>query len=423
MMPQITNHCMEEKSIPKNKLLDRCCQAMREYGMSESTVRRYMTFYRHLHSYMESTADESYTEVVGEKFLNWFLSNSSNSDDQKHLAIRVVSLLKLILHEKPYEARYTHIHKEYQFRGNVGKAAQSFLQSLAERHLRPSTISQRKFYLSYFSIAMTNKGITLEDISQDDIINYICTQQTSREQVIITLRLFFRYLYEHHLIDKNLADNIKNIKARKNEKIVSFYSAEEISKIENTLERKTRNGKRNYAMVLLATRLGLRASDVTGLRFGEIDWEKCTITRKQHKTGRTITLPLLSDVGDAIIDYILNARPETNGIDSIFVSSIRPYRPCSSTSFTCVVKRAIVKSGVSIDGRHHGAHCLRHSLATTLMNGGTEFPVISEVLGHGSTESTTFYLGVSIKNLLECSLDVPLVRKGFYTQKGGEFYE
>ena len=176
-------------------------------------------------------------------------------------------------------------------------------------------------------------------------------------------------------------------------------------------------------MVLLATRLGLRASDVAGLRFNEIDWENCIITRKQYKTGRTITLPLLSDVGEAMIDYILHARPRTNGVDSVFISHFQPYRPCSPTAFSSLVKRAIHHSGVSCENRHTGAHSLRHSLATTLMNEGIEFPVISEVLGHGSTESTSYYLGVSIKNLLECSLDVPIVDEGFYIQKGGKFYE
>ena len=168
-------------------------------------------------------------------------------------------------------------------------------------------------------------------------------------------------------------------------------------------------------MVLLASRLGLRASDVAGLKFSEIDWENCTITRKQYKTGRTITLPLLSDVGEAIIDYILNARPKTNGIDSIFISHKCPYRPCSSVAFTNLVRRIISRSVVSSDGRH--------SLATALMNDGVEFPVISEVLGHKSVLSTTFYLGVSVKNLLDCSLEVPIVQDDFYTQKGGEFYE
>ncbi len=414
---------MEKKSIPKNQLLERCRQAMQGYGMSTSTIRNYMRFYRHLYYFMDTNGLEQCTEDIGVDFYTWFKSESTRSDHSKCLAQRVTKLLRLIVNDLPYEAQYTYKHKEYEFRGQIGEVAKAFIDSLANEHLRPRTIYTRRYTLSLFSIGMANKGITLDNITEDDLISYISCQHTSRNQVITSLRLFFRYLYKQQLISIDLSENLKNVKRTPHEKILSFYTAEEISKIESTIDRRTKNGKRNYAMILLATRLGLRASDVAGLRFNEIDWENCIITRKQYKTGRAITLPLLSDVGEAMIDYILHARPRTNGIDSIFISHVQPYRPCSPTAFSCLVKRTIHRSGVSYENRHTGAHSLRHSLATTLMNDGVEFPVISEVLGHGSTASTSYYLGVSIKNLLECSLDVPIVDEGFYIQKGGKFYE
>ena len=175
-------------------------------------------------------------------------------------------------------------------------------------------------------------------------------------------------------------------------------------------------------MILLATRLGLRSSDIRHMQIKDIDWDKSIIRIQQFKTKRYIELPLLADVGDAIIDYILNARPKTE-YSNVFITANHPFKDIGDSAFTGVVIRVMKKSRVNVDGRHHGTHCLRHSLATAMMNNGTELPVISEVLGHVSTESTMYYLGVNLSNLLFCSHSVPMVPDAYYTQKGGVFYE
>lgn len=414
---------MKEKLIPKDDLLRRCRDAMRDYGMSVCTMERNLIYYRKLYSYMKLEAINEYTEEVGVNFLKYINSDDTCSVKTKELCSRVISLLKLISNDLPYTSRFSHVHKEHVLCGEIGDAAKLYLEEIKNGYLKAETICVKRYGLSCFSIAMKNKGIGLNNITLQDVSDYVIPIQKAQNQVISTLRLFFRFLYERNLISENIAAGLKNIRKRHYEKIISFYSEEEIAQIEATIDRHTKNGKRNYAMILLASRLGLRASDVTGLKFGDINWDSNTITRRQYKTGRVITLPLLNDVGEAIIDYILNARPETRGIESIFISSVRPYRNCSSTSFSCMVDEIIRKSGVSTKGRHTGAHCLRHSLATALMNEGNEFPIISEVLGHANSESTAIYLSVNIKNLLECSLYVPMVPDAFYTQEGGVFYE
>ena len=88
-----------------------------------------------------------------------------------------------------------------------------------------------------------------------------------------------------------------------------------------------------------------------------------------------------------------------------------------------VIHDCIEKAGIYAANRHMGPHSLRHSLATSMMNNGTELPVISESLGHSSTDTTMIYLTVNIAGLLECSLPVPPVDDSYYTQKGGVFYE
>lgn len=181
-------------------------------------------------------------------------------------------------------------------------------------------------------------------------------------------------------------------------------------------------GKRNYAVILLASRLGIRASDIANLKLSNIDWDNNQIQFTQIKTKRHISLPLLAEVGNAIVDYVLHGRPETD-IRNVFLTFRRPYAPLTHSSITTIVDRYMRESNVNIENRHHGSHSLRHSIATALMDNEVSLPVISDVLGHKTTLSTMRYLEVNTKALIECSLDVPLVDDNFYKQHGGFFYE
>ena len=99
---------------------------------------------------------------------------------------------------------------------------------------------------------------------------------------------------------------------KKQAKLPSTYSPKEIEMMIGSINRATANGKRNYAIVLLAARLGLRASDIANLKFENLLWEQCTIVLNQYKTGKKIELPILPEIGDAIIDYMRYGRPKSN---------------------------------------------------------------------------------------------------------------
>ena len=111
--------------------------------------------------------------------------------------------------------------------------------------------------------------------------------------------------------------------------------------IEESIDRSGSIGKRDYAMFLLATRLGLRASDIANLRFIDIDWENDEITITQYKTKKKITLPLLADIGNAIIDYLKYGRPKFTS-QQVFISSRAPYKPATS-SIVCGAIRGIIE--------------------------------------------------------------------------------
>ena len=293
--------------------------------------------------------------------------------------------------------------------------------------LKKHTTDLHQLYLSRFLGYLHKNGITsIKTINQLHILNYLKGMDsrfsTLTHQTIITLRGFFRYLYEQQLLDIDFSSLIPKDNFIKQPKLPSVYSPKEIETMIGSIDRANATGKRNYAIVLLAARLGLRASDIANLKFEHLHWEQCTIVFNQYKTGKKTELPLLAEVGDAIIDYLRYGRPKSNEA-FVFLLSRSPYTPVHGGAITGIVHSCLVKAGINIENRKHGSHTLRHSLAGILLEKGTILPVISEVLGHENTASTRYYLRIDLKSLRQCALDVPSVSTSFYDQKGGYFYE
>lgn len=232
----------------------------------------------------------------------------------------------------------------------------------------------------------------------------------------------FRYWHEEKILSRDFSLFFENFKVHHPERIPSFFSKEEVLRIESSIKRTSKTGKRNFAMVLLASRLGLRASDIAELKFQDIDWDNHTIHITMQKTGKGIVLPLLPEVGNAIIDYLRNGRPASS-LSNVFLSTRAPYEAGSRQMIGSAINEIIVKAGVDVHMKHHGPHSLRHSLASAMLTEGSTMPVISEALGHKSTDTTMVYLRIDVQALLKCANPVPAVESGFYIQRGGAFYE
>lgn len=391
-------------------------------GYSPSRVARFCKTAERLHEYMVAKKADVYTPEIGNQFVQMELHHSSEiGPGRLRTDRRAIEVLHLILAGEPIFLRPKIVVKQYP--GEIGNAATMFLKHReTEFRSAPGSIDRYACVLSPFSIYCHMKGITLQNIDYGGIVGYMASKQNIDSKTASVLRIFFRYLYNSELIGRDYSYEIVDIKPRRREKIPSFYGRDEILQIERSIERTCPKGKRNYAIIKLASRLGLRASDIVALEFSNIDWERNIISIKQKKTGKIIELPLLADVGNAIIDYIKHGRPKDNR-KLIFLSHISPHRPMTGSSVSWIVSKSISNAGIDINGRRHGAHCLRHSLAYNMLDSGSTLGTISNTLGHTSVESTMFYMGIDISGLMECSLAVPPVPQAFYDQKGGLLYE
>ena len=161
--------------------------------------------------------------------------------------------------------------------------------------------------------------------------------------------------------------------------------------------------KRDYAMLLLAILLGMRAGDICALKFKNLDWHQKLITYTQQKTQKVNTLPLLPVIGDAIIDYLKNGRLDSD-CDNVFIRHIHPYGEFqSSTTLSENLKRYMKYAGMTVKKRK-AAHSLRHTLASSLLYDGTPLMTISNILGHNSPKTTSVYTKVDLPALRKCAL-------------------
>jgi integrase/recombinase XerD len=158
----------------------------------------------------------------------------------------------------------------------------------------------------------------------------------------------------------------------------------------------------------MTARLGLRISDLRQLELGDLDWRAKTITIVQHKTGRPLSLPLLDDVGWAIIDYVRHGRPETS-CAKVFIKHRHPFDAFGgASSVASRLSRYAARAGIEFGpDQVCGMHSLRGALAIAMIGNGAPMPVISAVLGHACSDTTqAYYLRFDVERLRCCALDV-----------------
>jgi site-specific recombinase XerD len=185
--------------------------------------------------------------------------------------------------------------------------------------------------------------------------------------------------------------------------VPSVYSPEEVEQLLASIDRETAIGKRNYAIILIAARLGLRTSDIVNLKFENIKKERIEII--QFKTKQPLTTVFTDEIKDAISDYVDNGRPQVSE-PHIFLHK-GGYGAISTGAVRRITQRAFAKSGIICGNRKTGLHSLRASLATALLSEGNDYPTIQKVLGQEHIQSTRFYAKADIEQLRAHAISVP----------------
>jgi len=260
-------------------------------------------------------------------------------------------------------------------------------------------------FLSYIEA----HGIPLQALSTADLTAFVKTllgySCKMVEFVLCGTRAFLKFLYKEGAVSSDFSESLPNIRSRKQTRIPSVWDKDDLLKLLNAIDRGNPSGKRDYAIILLVARLGLRCIDVKRLTFSNFNWNENYVEFSQSKTGRQVRLPILKDVGWAIIDYIKNGRPASDS-PYLFLRHLAPIGPFSDSDH---LRQMVVKhmraAKLPVSGKKKvGMHSFRHTLATALLENRTSIYDIAGILGQQSTESTPTYLKSSLPLLRDCAL-------------------
>ena len=408
----------EEQVI--EKLIQQCVLYFEQSSFTKSRIDRFRTIWKNgIISYMLKRSLCYYDASVGEEFLRTQIGKMAESLQKD--TIRSINILNDIQKKGTISKRHCNPCK-LVLSGQIGQLMEDHCSHLVALRRHKKTVRHHRLNLYRLLVFLESKQIfDVKKIKEEHIIEFVSTLTNNNVSVVSYIRVFFKYLFENQILSHDLSEGLKHYHWKRKAKLPSVYSAQEVLQIESSIKRENSVGRRNYAMLLLATRLGLRASDIANMTFNNINWECNKITLVQSKTCREIDLPLLADVGEAIIDYLKYGRKKST-LPQIFLYTRAPYAALTGDAVSASITHLIEVSGVDTGERKHGAHSMRHSLASRFLENKEPLPVISQALGHQESSSTMFYLRIDVESLRQCALDTPLVSDRFYEQKGG-FYE
>lgn len=377
-----------------------------------------MTFYRRrwnqLMAYAEDRGECYYTEQLGMDFLKEFFGVTQEdfsrtlpqAETQEIRVIRMVgdfqlhhAVLRRYLKHKEILTTPFFVDIRSRFQSSCEKKGYS--QITTEHYVKQSS------YLMDYLAAQGMNDFTA--VTLDTVNAYIRTlagfSYKTVEQHICSLRAFFRFLYQEGIMPDDLAAKMPMVKARKQTAIPSVWTHEELKQLVGAIGRESPKGRRDYAIILIACRLGLRCTDIKNLCFENFNWTEKKICFTQSKTGQPMELPLVPDVGWAVIDYLKYGRPKVDS-SRIFVRHMAPFLPfAEGDHLDQLIRTYMVKAHIPMRGKHRGMHSLRHTMASVLLEKDTPLPVISDIIGHLDTNSTAVYLKVDMERLAECPLD------------------
>lgn len=292
--------------------------------------------------------------------------------------------------------------------GRLVCAYERFL--LEERKLAAQTVVTHQRFASRFMAERFGPGpVALSKLQAQDVTSFV--QRHAHRHgpayascLVTALRSFLRYLHYRGLVTAALTLAVPKVARWSLANVPKHLPAAQVRQLLRSCDMTTKLGRRDYSILLLLARLGLRAGEVRRLELADIDWENARIS-VCGKNGRWAQLPLPADVAKAIARYLLKDRPRCV-CRRVF---LRDYAPTSgfrdANAVSSIVKRALARAGV-VSARK-GAHLLRHSLATEMLRKGASLGDIGEVLRHRSPDTTAIYAKVDLKSLRALALPWP----------------
>ena len=401
------------QQVSITEVIKAATQSMEADGISQTYINQLSHTWNALREYL-SDKNYGFTREIGILFLK---EKYGISDEMAFAHLRPIDKRRkraVLILVYCTEGKSFYRKKDYwpcDFHDPFEPVFSSFLSERKSHDYALSTINRDIYTLNHFSkyldISEINDFASITARTFQDFMKWMSASKNlpTLKSATATLRQLAKYLYREGILEADHSSAILQVRCRKT--IPSVYDQSEIKTMLDSLNKAGAVGIRNYAMVLMAAQLGMRASDICGLKFENLHWEKSTVEFVTQKTGKATILPLTADVGNAIIKYLKEVRPASPD-SHVFLRMQAPHTKLNPAAMHSIVTKAFRDADIVVNhGRRHGPHALRASLATSMLENETPLPVISEALSHSTTDTTKIYLKVDMHHLRPLALDVP----------------
>jgi site-specific recombinase XerD len=376
----------------------------------------------HLENFATLLSEQRYRSETGWNKIR-LVADFSDWLDQKNILLKELddSHAEVFLHKRWKEIR----------RSGAKATLRVLLQQLRESHVIPDAATVRArspialLKKGYETFLLRDRGLAqasvreylpaaesflahrfptgkvwLHKLRSQDVSAFVLDDTTTRGRCSAQLRAsalrsFLGFLFQRGKIRTNLAMAVPSVAAWRLSDLPRSLAAAEVEKVLRSCDRRTKRGKRDYAILLLLARLGLRAGEVAGLQLGDLDWTAAEL-RIRGKGSRLDRLPLVQDVGQALAGYLQHGRPISLS-RSLFIRGQAPYESITRNAVSSVAQRALARA--ELHPPHRGAHLFRHSLATRMLRRGASLTQIGQVLRHQHLHTTEIYAKVDLAAL------------------------
>lgn len=400
---------------PLSELLKNIEREMERLQYTEETLMFYRRRWKMLTDFAQDRGETEFSEQLGWNFIEHHFG-LLEKDCNRKLKTSEVQELRVIRMIGDFQLHHVILRRCYKIKQILTNSywieiSKSFRQYCTEKGYAAVTIEHYTKKSAYFLDYLTAHGIvSCNGIDLHQINSYIKTlagySYKTVEQNICSVRAFLRFLLEIGEISADLAAKTPMVQARKQTRIPSVWTEDELTKLIGAIDRGNPKGKRDYAIILLACRLGLRCTDIKNLQRENFHWADKMLVLTQSKTKEPLNLPLTSEVGWAVIDYLKHGRPKFDS-SYVFLRHLAPFGPfAEGDHLHQIIADYMRLAHLPTLKKRRGMHSLRHTLASMLLEKETPLSVISQILGHTDPDSTKVYLKVDFSKLKECALDL-----------------
>lgn len=391
----------KSKLIPLDTLKLQLIDQLIERGFAESTIHCIEIEIRHLQEHLSKHLLYGYDPEVGIAFLKEFFEEGSGSKKAFANHHSLIRRLDDLYYGRDFTWR--HSSKQSEAPNWCKESLSRHLENCKENGNTEKSIIRKEVACRKFFIRLADAGCNcISDVDAEKVQASVLAEDAESSHAFVREMLCF--LATAGIMTADYSTLVPKI--HRKTKLPTMYNKEELQSVENSVDTTTAIGKRDFAIILLATRLGIRAGDIAGMTFDDIDFGKDRLCFVQGKTKTPIELVLLPEVKDALEDYIENGRPESSS-NYVFLSFRNPYRVIDRTLVHALTTRYLKKAGVDCTNKKHGPHSFRSSLATAMINNGMSYDVARKVLGHEDPESIKHYATLDIEYLRKCAINVP----------------